>query len=393
MSFAAFARRHTTRLRSIACAITCAVLSIAVLAGESRAQSNMSTQGFGFPTGQFSSRANGSGGATAEMDPLSPVNPASIGLLGSRLVFFQIEPEFRSVRVGDSTDHTTTARYPVVFGAIPIGSSWVLAVGSSTLLDRTATSVFHTTEQINATESVDMTTNYRVDGAMNDVRVATAWTPEKWLHLGVGAHAITGHNLISITQSFADTTQFSAFTQQRVLSFSGAAASAGVQLVAKSWTLAGSVRAGGKLDLSATDTVLRSAHVPAHLGASLSFTGIPNSALSVRTSHDNWSSLGSLGQGDITAVNAWDTSVGADIAGPSVSKHPVFLRAGFRDRTLPFQTSNQSVTERSFSGGLGSAFANNRVLADLAIIHASRSANIAASESAWTISIGLSVLP
>lgn len=387
--------RHPALVRVRACAIAAIVASatIAMRASVSGAQANLSAQGFGFPTGQFSSRAYGAGGATAETDPLSPINPASIGVLGNRVVFFQIEPEFRTVRVGDSTDRTTTARYPVVFGAIPVAANWVIGIGSSTLLDRTSTSVFNTTQRINASESVDMTTNYHVDGAMNDIRFAAAWTPAKWMRLGVGAHGITGHNLISITQSFADTTQFSAFAQQRVLGFSGAAASAGVQLIAKGWTVAGSLREGGKLDLSSADTVLKSARVPNHFGASLSYTGIANSNISIRTARDNWSALGNLGQADLVPVDAWDTSVGADISGPSVGKHPLFLRAGFRDRTLPFQASRHDVTERSFSGGFGSVFANNRVLGDLAIIRSARSASIGASESAWTISIGLSVLP
>src|SRR5690242_18553488 len=38
------------------------------------AQANLSSQGFGYPTGQFSTRTYGTGGALAELDPLSPVN-------------------------------------------------------------------------------------------------------------------------------------------------------------------------------------------------------------------------------------------------------------------------------------------------------------------------------
>ena len=51
-----------------------ALLLVAPLAS-SRAQSNLSSQGFGFPTGQLSSRAYGAGGSLAEIDPLSPVKP------------------------------------------------------------------------------------------------------------------------------------------------------------------------------------------------------------------------------------------------------------------------------------------------------------------------------
>lgn len=92
-------------------------------------------------------------------------------------------------------------------------------------------------------------------------------------------------------------------------------------------------------------------------------------------------------------VDSWDTSVGADVAGPRLFDRIVFVRAGYRDRTLPFQASGRTVTEKSVSGGLGTTFANNRVLADVAVIHAARSASIAASEHAWLISLGFSVRP
>ena len=60
---------------------------------------------------------------------------------------------------------------------------------------------------------------------------------------------------------------------------------------------------------------------------------------------------------------------------------------------LPFQASGQDVNEKSITAGLGTAFAANHVLTDLALIRASRTANLSASEHAWTISIGIAVRP
>jgi hypothetical protein len=92
-------------------------------------------------------------------------------------------------------------------------------------------------------------------------------------------------------------------------------------------------------------------------------------------------------------VDAWDTSIGADIAGPRLGDRIVFLRGGFRTRTLPFTAAENRVKENSITGGVGTAFAGNRVLMDLAVIHASRSAALEASERAWTVSLGISVRP
>ena len=367
--------------------------ALLALPAAARAQSNLSAQGFGFPTGQLSARAYGAGGSLAEMDPLSPVNPASLSLLPSRILFLQLEPEFRSVEGVAGTERTTTARYPVVFGAMPFRANWVVSLSASTLLDRTSSTSFNTTEHLESGEDVAMTTTYRIDGAMSDIRLATAWAASNWLRVGVGAHAIAGHNLVNLTQRFDDSLRFSSFSQARVLGFGGTAISGGVQLVSKTLVFAGSARFGGTLNLSSEDTVLTSANVPNRFGASLAYIGIANSTISVRTSRDSWSSLGSLGSSELHAVDSWDTSVGADIAGPRLGQRIVFLRGGFRMRTLPFQAANQDVTERSITAGLGTAFANNHVLADVAVIRASRSANLSASERAWTLSVGLAVRP
>jgi hypothetical protein len=386
-----------TRLRSRSnAALRGAIVTLAGVAGLSApasAQASLSLQGFGFPAGQMSTRTLGAGGSLAEIDPLSPVNPASVALLLTRLIYFQAEPEFRTVSTPNGSDHTTTARYPNVFGAIPVMGSLVVSLGSSSLLDRTGTTTFAAPQVLSGTDTVLMTTKFTVQGAMNDVQLAAAWSPTTWFHFGLGAHAITGHNLVTVRQSFDDTLAFATAQQQRILSFGGSAASIGAQLLAKDLTFAFSARQGGALTMSAGDTILTHARVPNRFGGSITYTGIANSYISARTSRDNWSALGSLGSPGLLGVDGWDTSVGADIAGPKVGSLPLFLRAGFRDRTLPFKANANDVTEKSVSLGLGTLFAQGRVLSDLAVIHANRSADVNASESAWTISIGLSVRP
>jgi hypothetical protein len=376
--------------RSLSAGLAFALLG--ALANNSFAQAALSTQGFGFPTGQLSSRAWGTGGSIAEVDPLSPVNPATISMIGTRLVNFQIEPEYRSVSSSGGIDRTTTARYPVVFGAIPI-KSWVMSLGASTLLDRTSTTVFPSTEPINTSERVETTQRERVDGAMDDIRLAAAWAPATWLRVGLGIHGIAGHNLVAITQSFTDSSQFATFTEERLFGFTGFAASAGVELISKLFMAGVSYRQGANVQMASNDTIITSARVPNHFGASLAYTGITNSSIAVRVAHDNWSSLGPLGGPGFNAVDGWDSSLGADLAGPRFLGRTVFLRGGFRYRTLPFQVDSNTVTEKSITGGFGTTFANQRVLADVALIRAIRTADVPATERAWTISIGLSIRP
>ena len=372
---------------------SCAAAAFVLMPAAVHAQSNLSSQGYGFPTGQLSARAYGAGGSLAEMDPLTPVNPASLGLLPSRILFLQMEPEFRSVKTTAGTERTTTARYPLVFGAIPVTSSFMVSLGASTLLDRTSSTSFSTMQKLADGQDVAMNTTYRIDGAMSDVRLASAWVPNSWLRVGVGIHGISGHNLVALTQSFDDSLRFSAFTQSRVLGFGGGAVSGGVQLVSSKFVAAGSARYGGNLSVTSEDTVLAKARVPNRFGASLAYIGIANSTIAIRTTRDSWSSLGSLGSPDLRAVDAWDTSIGADVAGPHLGQRIVYLRGGYRMRTLPFQASGQDVNEKSITAGIGTAFAANHVITDLALIRASRTANLSASEHAWTLSFGIAVRP
>jgi hypothetical protein len=362
-------------------------------ASTAHAQANLSTQGFGFSTGQFSSRTWGTGGAIAELDPLSPINPASIALHVGRMVEFQLEPEFRTVKSPSGSEHTSTARYPNVFAALPVGRGWVVSAGASTLLDRTSTTEFNTTQVLPGPDTVAMHTTYEIDGAMSDLRLAGAYNATTWLRFGIGLHGITGHNLISITQDFPDSSEFQAFNQSLVIDFTGLAASAGVQMTSKAWALGLSGRFGGNLHTSVEDTILSRAKVPSRFGASLAYTGIANSAFAIRTSRDNWSALNGLGTENTRAVDAWDSSIGADVAGPRMGTRIIFVRAGLRTRTLPFQAEGHNVRENSGTAGLGTTFANGRVLTDFAAIYATRKAGLPASEHAWTLSFGIALRP
>src|SRR6185295_15846455 len=187
---------------------------------------------------------------------------------------------------------------------------WVVSAGASTLLDRSSATTTITHEVIGG-QPIDVTNNFLVEGAINDLRIATAWQPRTWLRVGLGIHGLTGRNLVTVDQTFSDTTSFVGFKQQRELSFSGGAVSLGAQLVSKVFIAAASFRAGGSMHVSALDTALASANVPNRFGLSLAYVGVANSTIAFRTSHDSWSALDGLGEPSLRARDSWDTSVGA----------------------------------------------------------------------------------
>lgn len=383
-------QRHTVAATKTLLALLLLVSTASVV----NAQANISEQGLGYPTGQLSSRALGTGGAIGEIDPVSQINPAALTFIGTSTLFFQIEPEYRRIITGNVTDKTTTARYPLFAGVIPLGSKWAFGVSSATLLDRTWT----TTEQGNVvfgTDTVNSTIVNGSNGSINDLRIAAGWAPTSYLRLGLGGHLISGSDRVFSGLSF-DNPAYANFSDSSTLGFDGGAVSGGIQLVAPKFAIASaSFRKGGRLNATRSDTALGHASVPDRLGFSLAYVGAAGTQIAARTEYDKWSALNGLRRGSATAVDSWDTSVGADIAGPRLGSQALMLRVGGRWRTLPFEVgpNDNKVREQSFSGGVGTAFGGGRVLTDISLVHARRDAGIATSERAWTLSIGLGIRP
>lgn len=375
----------------------CAMMAAGCLAaGQLHAQGNLSTQGFGYPQGELTTRALSFGGAIGEIDPAGPLNPAAIGRLASRTVVFQIEPEFRTLTTAGGVDRTTTARYPVVFVGVPFGDQWVTSVSSSTLLDRSWQTSRAIVEMVGS-DSVATNLHESSNGAMNDLRLAEAWTNRSWLSIGVGIHGITGRNVVSSGQDYPDTSShFASFSSNRNLSYRGTAVSAGVLLTAGDQAVFGLMyRKGGTLRERANDSTLSQAKVPDHYGLSIAYTGIRGTTFAARAAHDGWSSMTSLletpGQ---TVHDSWDLGGGAEFSGPRIAGQTLLLRGGARTRTLPFEATSKMVTEKSLSFGSGVSLGHGRILADLTAVHQWRDADLpSVKERAWTISFSLTARP
>ncbi len=377
--------------RTIRLAALAALLSPAAL----RAQGSLSTLGFGYPNGQLSSRALGAGGAVGEMDPLSATNPAVLAGLGGSILYFQIEPEYRRLNVGNASESATIARYPLITAAFPITRSITIGLTASNLLDRS----FDTHERgiaVAGDTALGTSNEFRSDGAIGDLRLALAWAPYRWIKLGVAAHAITGDNRIRNTETFDDSVTFAPLIDTATVGYTGNAYSAGMELnVYDQLSLAGSYRRGGPLSLKRGDTTIATANVPDRLAMSVAYIGIRGSAFAFRTAKDSWSRMEGLGSSGLTITDSWDTSVGADVLGPHVGQNPVQLRAGYRWRTLPFGiASTGPISEKTLNFGVGTTMGRGgRAALDIATFRSERSAISNLSETAWTLSVGLTVRP
>ncbi|MEX2178673.1 MAG: hypothetical protein WD801_08195 [Gemmatimonadaceae bacterium] len=357
-----------------------------------RGQGTLSTQGLGFPPGQLSTPSRMMGGATGEADALSALNPAAISMLSTAVLMFQAEPEYRQVRLGALRQRTSVARFPLFFGAIPLGSRWTAAVSASTLLDRTWATTTRDTQFV-AADTLASTMTRRSDGSIADVRLAASYAAASWLRFGVSGHRLSGRAVLESVRAFDDTTLFAADTLQSTIGFGGAALSVGAQAF---WPRVAAIgltyRRGGTLRSYSGDTEVDAASAPDHMGLSVVYLGIAGSQIAVRVARDSWSRMRALGD-NLIIHEGFDIGIGSDTRGPSLGGAPISVRAGARWRTLPFSASGAAVREQSFSGGFGVPMALGRVELNLGGIYSIRSASGGASEHAWTVATGFLIRP
>jgi hypothetical protein len=361
-----------------------------------QAQGALSTQGFGFPPGQLSTRALATGGGIAEFDSESPLNPAAIAVSAEPRLFLQYEPEFRKLTVGDGFSNTTTARFPVVGLSVPIGRYGSIGASAATFLDRSSETSFVSEQDVAGTPTT-VAENTRSVGAINDLRLAIGWGVSPKFQLGLGGHVFTGQNRVFFTQTFPDTLHFNTVSQTNTLGFTGFAASAGVLIrPSRNFGVALSGRKGAKIEARGADSAVSKANIPDRVGGALSYDGIPGSSISVRVAHETWSRLNGLGSSAADAVDTWEGGVGLESLGPRLLSRQSVLRLGARYRTLPYLAAGEEVKELSFAAGLGMQFFRNRATFDVAVERAARSVDssaLDARERAYILSFGLRVRP
>jgi hypothetical protein len=372
-----------------------AIALFTIVASRGGAQGALSLQGLGYPAGGLSARAEGTGGGVADFDALSAATPASLAGVGSAALYLQYSPEFRRVTTASGTATTTTARFPLIVGVLPMGQSWTLGLSSSTFLDRSSETSLDRLQVVGATtDTVTVTEQNKVLGAIDDFRLALAWSTSPVFRIGVGGHAFAGSNRITFSQLFPDSAKFISSAQTGRISYAGFAASAGIEFhPSRVIGFAISGRRGGDLRAQSGDTAIGKARLPDHYSGSVTFEGIPGVTISARAAHDNWSSLSSLSSSGIKAFDSWDVGGGAEATGPRILQRIITVRAGARFRTLPFGLNGEKVSEKTFAAGLGAPLTRERASLDIAIQRAARSAGSDIKERGFILSIGLRVSP
>jgi hypothetical protein len=365
----------------------------ATIATSAAAQGTLSTQGFGYPAGGLSTHAEALGGSIAESDPLSPVNPAALSSWGRPGLYFQYDPEFRTVQASGVSASTLTARFPMVAGALNIGPRLTFGLSATTFLDRTW-EVSRSGSVFSGPDSTVFAEKFSTDGAINDLRAGLAFSLFSNLSVGIAGHVLTGQNRLSITRQFSDTAT-AIFTENSTLSYTGHSVSGGIDWrPLTSLSLGVSGDAGGTMHSFRNDTTLSDARVPKRFGFGGVFGGISGLLLSANAEWNGWSALNGLGDADAHAVDGWDWGIGAEVRAPNLFGQEIPVRLGYRHRILPFEAAEAVVHETDYSAGIGIPISHGRSRVDFSLTRANRAANIPdVSEHAWILSAGFFVRP
>lgn len=382
------------RLRSFVSSAALALLAAMAAVSTASAQGSVGTQGFGYPVGGGSVRTNGTGGAFAEFDALTPTNPAALGGIGRTVISAQAEPELRTLTANGVSEKSTLQRIPLIMLIFPARHGVAVGLSATTFLDRT----FSTTTTGRALidgSAVPTADRMDVRGAINDLRAGAGWQISPRFRVGVAGHLYTGENRATRERRFADTLAFGNVLDSSRVTYYGTALSVGGEAtLGKGFTALASYRRGNELNARIRDTIVSKASVPARTGVALRYDGIVGSVFAVGVEQISWSQMASLGSATTTSTDAMNWRAGAEVAGPRFRGLPLLVRAGYARNALPFGTLGQTAKENRLSAGLGVPVAGEDATLDLSVQRANRTMSGSGfKESAWLLGIGIQIRP
>jgi hypothetical protein len=306
--------------------------------------------------------------------------------------------------IGNSTSRDTRFPQILVGGPIP-GSPFAVGVSYSLYTDRDFTVV---SDGVAAPRGVNGVGHDTLSsrGGVDDLRLGASWRVGRRLAFGAALHFLAGSNRLASRRYWEDTTYHSP-SESAELSYAGTSLSVGaVWQPVHALQFAGSYRRDGDVTVDRDSTgvgqvllptaTIGVVHFPTTLAGAIRIT--PGQLLSFSGSvvSKNWSVADSSlrAQGAPGAMNTLEVSGGIELVRDFKRPNKYPLRVGAWTTTLPFLLSSDGQPrETGFSIGSGRRFAADRGGFDFAIARVSRSQGTGYTESAWVVTIGLSVRP
>ncbi|MBC8086461.1 MAG: hypothetical protein H7Z40_04290 [Phycisphaerae bacterium] len=361
------------------------------------AQSNISSQGLGYPVSGTSTRVSGTAGAFSQFDLITPHNPAALTGLGRAALSVQAEPEYRTLTLNSVKESVNIQRIPLLMVGARLTSRAVLGFSSSTFLDRNYST---TTPGQVLIDGKIVATNDITDmrGSISDIRAGLGWRISPRISVGLAGHVFTGSNKLTLLREFSDTLTLGRVVDSSSVDFFGRAVSVGGEFrLPKGFVASGSYRLGGKLEAENADTISRRGNIPDRISGGLMYSGLAGASFALNVEQTNWSEMQSLGSALLETHDATNISGGAEIATGRLRGTPVLLRVGVARNTLPFGLNGGTVSEMRFAAGAALAITNpgrDQAVLDFSIQRANRKlSGSAAREGAWLLGIGLQIRP
>ncbi len=371
-------------------------LALALPSGLLAQSSQFSVRGLGLPGRGLAVRSGSLGGGFGLFDAESSLNPASLTSIRTLTSSFTATQEWRTSTNPAGEASLRDSRFPLVRVVGPIPSIGVWLGGSVTMYTNRDFRIASVDTIALRGQPVGVADTTSSIGGMSDVSIAGAITLDDVWSVGLGLHVLTGVSRVEARRTFADSS-FLPFRQSAELSTTGWGVSAGlVGRLSSTFMVALTARSDAKADVDRDSTATGEIDLPHRFGAGMLWQVHPKLTVAGHAQYHTWSAANSdlLAQGGVGAKNTWEVAVGAEWVGDPDRPFRRPLRLGVHYTQLPFPLApGQQGREVGVSVGTGARFAGGRGGIDLGLERLWRREGPNFSESAWLLSLGVSIRP
>ncbi|CAN5839197.1 hypothetical protein BH23GEM7_BH23GEM7_00960 [soil metagenome] len=364
-------------------------------------QSLLASRGLGLISEPFDARARGLGGVAQGLpEPnLSLLNPASVSGIPAPALHVTYQPDSYSAEFGGRTTEGTTARFPLIHVALPLGGRTVLSLGYGSFLDQ-SWGVETDTTLIIGGESVPVLDRFASRGGVASLRLGGAYALNERLAVGVGLDIHTGAQRDSVIRFFQGST-LAPTVYSSLRSYSGLSYNAGVRWnPSEAFALGASLGQGGTLEARPEDEAQSTLSYQLPLTAGFGGSGrvTPTTLVAISGRWTGWSAADGALSGAGGARDTWSVGGGIEWEAFTAGERVFPFRLGARYATLPFAWQGGAdgdglLAERALSAGAGVRLGGGAAVADLSLERGNRGGDGAGlSESFWRMAVSLTVL-
>jgi long-subunit fatty acid transport protein len=372
-----------------------ALLLAALAAAPAGAQSLLSASSLGYPLDPVDARARGLGGVGVGLpEPqLSLVNPAALAGLPAAGLSVTLQSDAFSQDAG--AGQVTTARFPAIQAAFPIGPKFVASIGYAALLDQNWQSEIEDSLDVGG-ERRFVRDRFVSRGGLSRFRAGAAYTLVPRVDVGVGIDLYTGALRDTVSREFPDGGLFPAIVGTDY-EYDGVGASVGARYRGPALTVSAAVTAAGDLTAEPADSAAeaRTYALPLTLDAGASARVSQNALVAASFRWSRWSGANEALEQSGGARDVMQAGAGVEYEGLRLLGRPFPVRLGARWAQLPFSPSEalEFPQERALTGGFGLLLAGGAAAADVSVERGTRDGGDPVfDENFWRVSLSLRLL-